>query len=152
MPLDLQQQQLSNSNSIAALHCICIKRLQQILLPYYDNNNNGHQQHQLSAKSAQRMNFIFILFALHFYDCYANALCKKTRWKLKQKQNQLQSGSATRRGIFCLVGVSNPRPSPRSQQSPPSHHKSATAETSPTNTIVVREIRRCRRRRRRRKK
>lgn len=118
----------SNSSSATASSLLCIAFASSICSRYFyrasynnnnNNNNNGHQQHQLSAKSAQRMNFIFILFALHFYDCYANALCKKTRWKLKQKQNQLQSGSATRRGIFCLVGVSTPRPTPRTQQSLP---------------------------------
>lgn len=116
----------SSSSSATASSLLCIAFASSICSRYFyrasynnNNNNNGHQQHQLSAKSAQRMNFIFILFALHFYDCYANALCKKTRWKLKQKQNQLQSGSATRRGIFCLVGVSTPRPTPRTQQSLP---------------------------------
>lgn len=117
----------SNSSSATASSLLCIAFASSICSRYFyrasynknNNNNNGHQQHQLSAKSAQRMNFIFILFALHFYDCYANALCKKTRWKLKQNQNQLQSGSATRRGIFCLVGVSTPPPTPRTQQSLP---------------------------------
>lgn len=126
MPLDLQQLRSF------ALH-LHQAAFAADTFTYNANNKNNNNNGQLSAKSAQRMNFIFILFALHFYDCYANALCKnslktKTKQNQKKKHTQLQSGSATRRGIFCLVGVSIPRPTTPKRP----HHKSATAETSPT--------------------
>lgn len=58
----------------------------------------------LAQKSAQRMNFIFILFALHFYDCYANALCKNSlKTKTKQNQKKTNSNLAVQRGVASFV-------------------------------------------------
>lgn len=75
MPLDLQQAatQLQQRQWQWQLQQLRLQLRRHHFAQHFASSRYFYRttQYSLMPKSAQRMNFI--LFALHFYDCYANA-------------------------------------------------------------------------------